>query len=105
MALKEPEFIGGDVDLRINIYRSSEIDTKNNENGTKTGTNGTKTGTNGTKTGTYNKDLTQDESNLLLLIDKFPTLTQKEYSERLNISLRTLKRIFSNLQKRRDNNS
>lgn len=85
IGLKEPEFIGGDVDLRINIYRSSEIDTKNNENGT--------------KTGTYNKDLTQDESNLLLLIDKFPTLTQKEYSERLDISLRTLKRIFSNLQK------
>ncbi len=71
MALKEPEFIGGDVDLRINIYRSSEIDTQNNENGT--------------KPGTYNKNLTQDESNLLLLIDKFPTLIQKEYFERLGI--------------------
>ncbi len=63
IGLKEPEFIGGDVDLRINIYRSSEIDTQNNENGT--------------KSGTYNKNLIQDESNLLLLIDKFPTLIQK----------------------------
>ncbi|MFQ6794173.1 MAG: ATP-binding protein [Thomasclavelia sp.] len=71
MALKEPEFIGGDVDLRINIYRSSEIDTQNNENGT--------------KPGTYNKNLIQDESNLLLLIDKFPTLIQKEYFERLGV--------------------
>ena len=102
IGLKEPEFIGGDVDLRINIYRSSKTDGKN---GTKVGTDGTKVGTDGTKVGTdgtkvdTNKNLSQDESALLLLIEKYPTLTQKEYSEKLDIPLRTLKRIFSNLQK------
>ena len=95
LGLKEPEFIGGDVDLRINIYRSSKTDGKN---GTKVGTDGTKVGTDGTKVDT-NKNLSQDESALLLLIEKYPTLTQKEYSEKLDIPLRTLKRIFSNLQK------
>ena len=96
LGLKEPEFIGGDVDLRINIYRSSKTDGKD---GTKVGTDGTKVGTDGTKVGTNNKNLSQDESSLLLLIEKYPTLTQKEYSEKLDIPLRTLKRIFSNLQK------
>ena len=40
--LREPEFIGGEVDLRINIYRG-QVDTNNaviNANGTKNGTDG-----------------------------------------------------------------
>lgn len=84
--LKEPEFIGGDVDLRINIYRRSEIDTEN--------------GTNGTNIGINKGNLTQDKLKLLAYIEKYPSLTQKEYSEQLEISLRTLKRIFADLQKR-----
>ena len=32
--MQEPEFIGGDVDLRINIYRSY-VDTPNGENDAK----------------------------------------------------------------------
>lgn len=91
--LKEPEFIDGDVDLRINIYRRSEIDT---ESGTNNGTNGTNNGTNIS----INKgNLTQDKLKLLAYIEKYPSLTQKEYSEQLGISLRTLKRIFADLQK------
>lgn len=97
--LKEPEFIGGDVDLRINIYRRSEIDTENGTNGTNNGTNGTNNGTNGTNIGINKGNLTQDKLNLLSYIEKYPSLTQKEYSEQLGISLRTLKRIFADLQK------
>lgn len=94
--LKEPEFIGGDVDLRINIYRRSEIDT---ENGTNNGTNGTNGTNNGTNIGINKGNLTQDKLKLLAYIEKYPSLTQKEYSEQLGISLRTLKRIFADLQK------
>ena len=32
--MQEPEFVGGDVDLRINIYRSY-VDTPNGENDAK----------------------------------------------------------------------
>ena len=53
--LREPEFIGGEVDLRINIYRG-QVDTNNaiiNANGTKNDANGVKCGaddgTNGTE--------------------------------------------------------
>ena len=53
--LQEPEFIGGEVDLRINIYRG-QVDTNNaiiNANGTKNDANGVKCGaddgTNGTE--------------------------------------------------------
>ena len=36
--MQEPEFIGGDVDLRINIYRSY-VDTPNGENDAKSSLN------------------------------------------------------------------
>ncbi len=44
--LREPEFIGGEVDLRINIYRG-QVDTNNamiNANDTKDGANGVNDG-------------------------------------------------------------
>lgn len=56
--LKEPEFIGGDIDLRINIYRSQIHDTDLND---------------------LNVDLDYQSMNLLKLIHKYPTLTYKEY--------------------------
>ena len=40
--MQEPEFIGGDVDLRINIYRSY-VDTPNGENDAKSSLNDAKT--------------------------------------------------------------
>ena len=82
--LREPEFIGGEVDLRINIYRG-QVDTNNaiiNANGTK---NGTKNGANGVKCGVddgtnsaevpLNKEQTQIEK-LLQIIEKNPSATQ-----------------------------
>ena len=46
--LREPEFIGGEVDLRINIYRG-QVATNNaiiNPNGAKKGANGINCGAN-----------------------------------------------------------
>ncbi len=62
--LQEPEFIGGEVDLRINIYRG-QVDT-NNANNTKNGAND---GTNGTEV-PLNKEQTQIEK-LLQIIENF----------------------------------
>ena len=66
--LQEPEFIGGEVDLRINIYRG-QVDT-NNANSTKNGANGVKCGaddgTNGTEV-SLNKEQTQIEKSLQII--------------------------------------
>lgn len=69
--LQEPEFIGGEVDLRINIYRG-QVDTNNaiNANGTKNGANGVEcdadNGTNGTEV-PLNKEQTQIEKLLQII--------------------------------------
>ena len=44
--MREPEFIGGDVDLRINIYRGQN-ETNSATNNAKINANGTKNGANG----------------------------------------------------------
>ena len=100
--LREPEFIGGEVDLRINIYRG-QVDTNNaiiNANGTKNGANGVKCGaddgTNGTEV-PLNKEQTQIEK-LLQLIEKNPSATQAYYAEKMGISKRTVSRMFASLQ-------
>ena len=103
--LREPEFIGGEVDLRINIYRG-QVDTNNaiiNANGTKNGTNGVDCGANdstngvncGANDGTngaevpLNKEQTQIEK-LLQIIEKNPSATQAYYAEKMGISKRTI---------------
>ena len=92
--LREPEFIGGEVDLRINIYRC-QVDTNNaiiNANGTKNGANGVKCGvddgTNGAEV-PLNKEQTQIEK-LLQIIEKNPSATQAYYAEKMGISKRTV---------------
>ena len=98
--LQEPEFIGGEVDLRINIYRG-QVDT-NNANSTKNGANGVKCGaddgTNGTEV-PLNKEQTQIEK-LLQLIEKNPSATQAYYAEKMGISKRTVSRMFASLQEK-----
>lgn len=84
--LEEPEFIGGDVDLRINVYR-----TQNSANGAKLGTNGAKLGTNGTKLGTNYIELVK-------LVEHNSTATQAWYAEQLGVSRRTVIRLFAELQ-------
>ena len=102
--LREPEFIGGEVDLRINIYRG-QVDTNNaiiNANGTKNGTNGVKcgsdNGTNGAEV-PLNKEQTQIEK-LLQIIEKNPSATQAYYAEEMGISKRTVSRMFASLQEK-----
>ena len=51
--MQEPEFIGGDVDLRINIYRSY-VDTPNGENDAKSSLNDAKNEENDAKNGENN---------------------------------------------------
>ena len=102
--LRELEFIGGEVDLRINIYRG-QVDTNNaiiNANGTKNGANGVKcgsdNGTNGAEV-PLNKEQTQIEK-LLQIIEKNPSATQAYYAEKMGISKRTVSRMFASLQEK-----
>ena len=90
--LREPEFIGGEVDLRINIYRGL-ID-GNNANNAKSDTDGAKNGANlalNQGGGTVQK--------LLNIIAENPTATQAWYAEELGVSKRTVSRMFAFLQK------
>ena len=103
-ALREPEFIGGEVDLRINIYRG-QVDTNNaiiNANGTKNDANGVKCGVDdGTNSAEVplNKEQTQIEK-LLQIIEKNPSATQAYYAEKMGISKRTISRMFASLQEK-----
>ena len=90
--LREPEFIGGEVDLRINIYRG-QVDANNatiNANGTKNGVNGVKV--------PFNREQEQIEK-LLKIIEQNPSATQSYYAEEMGISKRTVSRMFASLQK------
>ena len=102
--LRELEFIGGEVDLRINIYRD-QVATNNamiNANGTKNGANGVKCGVDdGTNSAEVplNKEQTQIEK-LLQIIEKNPSATQAYYAEKMGISKRTVSRMFASLQEK-----
>ena len=101
--LREPEFIGGEVDLRINIYRG-QVDTNNamiNANDTKDGANGVNdagNGTNGVEV-SLNKEQAQIEK-LLQIIEKNPSATQAYYAEEIGVSKRTVSRMFVSLQEK-----
>ena len=107
--MQEPEFIGGDVDLRINIYRSyvdtpngendaksSLNDAKNEENDAKNGENDAKNGLNDAK---KQKELRQEER-LLHVIKENPCETQAYYADQLGLSKRTISRMFVSLQEK-----
>ena len=102
--LQEPEFIGGEVDLRINIYRG-QVDTNNaiiNANSTKNSANGVKCGVDdGTNSAEVplNKEQTQIEK-LLQIIEKNPSATQAYYAEEIGVSKRTVSRMFVSLQEK-----
>ena len=102
--LRELEFIGGEVDLRINIYRD-QVATNNamiNANGTKNGANGVKCGVDdGTNIAEVplNKEQAQIEK-LLQIIEKNPSATQAYYAEKMGISKRTISRMFASLQEK-----
>lgn len=73
--LREPEFIDGDVDLRINIYRRH-----NGDNVTK------------------NVTIDTNEAKLIALITRNPSITQVKLAKELGVTTRTVKRILSKLQ-------
>ncbi|MCG4662410.1 winged helix-turn-helix transcriptional regulator [[Clostridium] innocuum] len=85
--LREPEFIGGDIYLRINIYREHDtIDTNRD--------------TIDTNNDTIDTNTTQNlEDQLLEQIQLHPHYTQKQYAELLGVSIATIKRLFEKLQK------
>ena len=98
--LREPEFIGGEVDLRINIYRG-QVDTNNaiiNASGTKNGVIDIENGISGVKI-PQTKERTQVEK-LLQVIEKNPSATQAYYAERIGVSKRTVSRMFVALQEK-----
>lgn len=80
--LREMEFLGGDVDLRINVYRNQI-----NAIGVKGGVNGIK------------NDVNKDEQRLLEAVSHIPSATQAQYAEALGVSKRTISRMFNSLQK------
>jgi predicted HTH transcriptional regulator len=80
--LREPEFIDGDVDLRINIYRK-----QNDINGD-----------NVTKDVTKDVTIETNEAKVIALIISNPTITQAKLAEELDVTTRTVKRILSKLQ-------
>ena len=102
--LREPEFIGGEVNLRINIYRG-QVATNNamiNANDTKNGADGVKYGVDdGTNSAEVplDKEQTQIEK-LLQIIEKNPSATQAYYAEKMGISKRTISRMFASLQEK-----
>lgn len=74
--LREPEFIDGDVDLRINIYRAqNRVIGSNNEPNL--------------------------EMNLINLLLEKPKMTQKKLALALNISESSVKRLLAKLQAER----
>lgn len=77
--LREPEFIDGDIDLRINIYRGKISD------------NVTDVTQNVTKGKTH-------EDVILEMIMNDPQVTQKKMAETLGVTSRTVKRILSKMQ-------
>lgn len=96
--LREPEFIGGEVDLRVNIYRG-QVDTNNamfNASGTENGVDDIGIGTNGVKI-LQTKEQIQVEK-LLQVIEKNPSATQAYYAEQIGVSKRTISRMFVALQ-------
>ena len=114
--MQEPEFIGGDVDLRINIYRSyvdtpngendaksSLNDAKNEENDAKNGENDAKNGENDAKNGLNDakkqKELRQEER-LLHVIKENPCETQAYYADQLGLSKRTISRMIVSLREK-----
>ena len=112
--LREPEFIGGEVDLRINIYRG-QVDTndatinandaKNDIGGVENGVSNAGNGVNRNESDTnggkvpLNKEQIQLE-NLLQIIEKNPSATQAYYAEEMGVSKRTISRMFAFLQEK-----
>lgn len=106
--LRAPEFIGGDVDLRINVYRRkigvvlAENDTLESADDTLAVKNDTLALGNDTLESADDTLASENdealETKLLAMIREDPHLTQQQLAERLNVSVITVKRLMTHLQ-------
>lgn len=97
--LRAPEFIGGDVDLRINVYRRKiGVNSINGISEADEDTIDANYDTNGEKCDTDRVTNDKVIERLMLLIEQEPEATQKRYSEQLGVSLITVKRMMARLQ-------
>jgi predicted HTH transcriptional regulator len=109
--LKEPEFIDMDVAFRINLYRGQDDlndtndsvydpnDLNNSLNDPKFGPNDLNSEPNNPNNHESMVNKSNHETQLLTLIREEPELTYKQIGERLAISVSTVKRIITKLQK------
>ena len=91
--LCEPEFIGGEVDLRINIYRG-QIRKKLDSNGV----NELKNELNEPKN-ELNKGKRGLEGQLTAIVYRDPEITQKELAKELSVSVATVKRVLTSMKR------
>jgi predicted HTH transcriptional regulator len=109
--LKDPEFIDMDVAFRINLYRGQDDlndtndsvydpnDLNNSLNDPKIGPNDLNSEPNNPNNHESMVNKSNHETQLLTLIREEPELTYKQIGERLAISVSTVKRIITKLQK------
>ena len=86
--LLEPQFIDMDMAFRVNLYRKNDdtwVDTP--------------AGTNETETVKVRASLTDTQKRVLELLADYPDYTQKKLAEEIGVSLTTIKRAVSALQK------
>ena len=86
--LLEPQFIDMDMEFRVNLYRKNDdtwVDTP--------------AGTNETETVKVRASLTDTQKRVLELLADYPDYTQKKFAEEIGVSLTTIKRAVSALQK------
>lgn len=103
---QEPEFVEGDIfkiSVPLDDAYSFDFGKKSETNETKSETIETKNETNETiKTDLvlYTKGLTEDEKQIVLLMERESAITQKRLHEQTKISMGTIKRIIPELQKK-----
>lgn len=90
VGLKEPEFIDGDIDLRINIYRGHRNEDNEDIN---------------TDIADTNADIKEasvpkgtSEKQMLAILKENPSITQSKIAERIGLTDRSVRRILAALQ-------
>ena len=100
--LLEPQFIDMDMEFRVNLYRKNDdtwVDTPAGTTETETERNETETVKTETETEKVRASLTDTQKRVLELLADYPDYTQKKFAEEIGVSLTTIKRAVSALQK------
>ena len=112
VGMRAPELIGGDVDLRINLYRKTvQDDLENHEsrsNNSKDDLENKKSRSNNSKDDLENKESRSGDRKMILLrslieeIDSNENVTYASLADKFNVSTATIKRALLKLQKTGD---